>query len=150
VRTVTVSAPPAASGDLRYYGHIVSLRRSADRYLLRFDPEWFLSGLTANVAAAEDQGISCAPAACEAVPNDNYRVDEGKRVLTFFIRPGIRGTVLAADAANNVAGRSITASRLAQIVDGSRPLKLFEPLSTGFWILVHVDTVVSFEQQYIP
>jgi hypothetical protein len=39
---------------------------------------------------------------------------------------------------------------LAQIVAGKSSLKLFEPLSSGVWILVHVDTVRTFAQQYRP
>ena len=43
-----------------------------------------------------------------------------------------------------------TAAQLAQLVAGTSPLKLFEPLSTGVWVLVHVDTVRTFAQQYRP
>jgi hypothetical protein len=80
VKTVQVQPKPSATGDLRYYGHIKTLTRSGTGYVLRFDPVWFLSGVTANVAQAEDAGTKCAPKACEPVPNDNYRVDEGHRV----------------------------------------------------------------------
>jgi hypothetical protein len=37
-----------------------------------------------------------------------------------------------------------------QIIAGQSSLKLFEPLSSGVWILVHGDTVGTFAQQYRP
>ena len=49
--TKTVTVKPC--GD-RIFGHIKSLERSGDHYLLRFDPAWFTSGVTANTVAAED------------------------------------------------------------------------------------------------
>jgi hypothetical protein len=49
--TRTVIVRPC--GD-RTFGHIASLERDSGRWLLRFDPAWFTSGLTANTAAAED------------------------------------------------------------------------------------------------
>ena len=53
VKTVTVdqraSAALSATGDQRLYGHIKSLAQRGDHYELRFDPAWFLSGVTANV-----------------------------------------------------------------------------------------------------
>jgi len=35
-------------------------------------------------------------------------------------------------------------------VDGGKPVELYEPLDTGVWIRVNVDTVCSIEQQYQP
>lgn len=46
--------------------------------------------------------------------------------------------------------RSGSRYELLQLVAGKSSLKLFEPLSTGVWILVHVDTVRTFAQQYRP
>lgn len=50
-------APVAAQpcGD-RTFGHIRSLEREGGRYQLRFDPALWLSGETANTAAAEVNG----------------------------------------------------------------------------------------------
>ncbi len=44
----------------------------------------------------------------------------------------------------------ITTAQLAELVADKRSLKLFEPLSSGVWILVHGDRVRTFAQQYIP
>src|SRR5918911_880476 len=56
--TVTGSESPAnrfgPPSELAQFGHIVSLKRNGNGYGMRFDPEWFLSGETANVAATED------------------------------------------------------------------------------------------------
>jgi hypothetical protein len=94
VKTVTAertAAVVSAIGDQRLYGQIKSLERKGDHYELRFDPAWFLSGVTANVAKAEDEHTSCQPSACPPVPNDNYRVDEGHRLLTYLVPADARG-----------------------------------------------------------
>ena len=62
----------------RIFGHIASLQQRNGRYEMRFDPAWFTSGVTANTAAAEDGVVEPG----EPVPNDNYRIDEGHRLLT--------------------------------------------------------------------
>ena len=49
--TTSDLAPPT---ELVLFGHIESLSRDGEAYELRFDPAWFLSGETANRAAAED------------------------------------------------------------------------------------------------
>jgi hypothetical protein len=147
-RTVTVEAtaklgagPP---GEQVEFGHINSLKRQGARYVMRFDPEWFLSGETANVAAAEDGKVEPG----QPVPNDNYRVDEAHRLLTYRVASDAHVTVLA----KGVSGTPITVAQLAQIVDGKNPLgrPLFEPITTGFWIVVNIDTVRSLDQQYQP
>jgi hypothetical protein len=154
VRTVTVERPAArlANADQRLFGHIVSLRPSGHDYVLRFDPMWLVSGVTANVAQAEDRGTACAPQACPPVANDNYRIDEGHRALTFLAPAGARGTVLVRNAASGgpFPAKTITVAELARVATGTSSLRLFEPLTTGVWIVVHVDTVRSFEQQYQP
>jgi hypothetical protein len=111
---------------------------------MRFDPEWLLTGVTANTAAAEDGAVEPG----QPVPNDNYRVEEGHRLLTYLVPANAKVTVLA----KGVTGTPITVSQLAQIVEGHNPLSrpLFEPLTTGFWILVNIDTVRSLDQQYQP
>lgn len=156
VRTVTVGqtnqAAASATGDQRLYGRVRSLVRRGSHYELRFDPAWFLSGVTANVAQAEAQGTRCQPSACPPVANDNYVLDEGHRVLTYIVPAGVRGTVLTKAGSNGgpFPATSITATQLSQLVAGRSSLKLFEPLSSGVWILVHGDTVRSFAQQYMP
>jgi hypothetical protein len=147
-RTVTVSAtaktgvgPP---GEMVQFGHVKTLKRKGRGYVMRFDPEWFLSGVTANTAAAEDGAVSPG----EPVPNDNYRVDEGHRLLTYLVPATARVTVLT--KGSNLSGTPITVAQLAQILAGKKPVSLFEPISTGFWIQIDIDKVRSIKQQYIP
>jgi hypothetical protein len=137
----------AEACDDRIYGHISSLTPTGDRYEMRFDPAWFTSGVTANTAAAEDGVV--APG--EPVPNDNYRIEEGHRLLTYLVPTDARVTVLTrqGDAAN-FGSTPITVSELTHLVNGEKPVELFEPLETGVWIRVHIDTVCTLDQQYVP
>jgi hypothetical protein len=141
--------PPAATqcqGD-RVFGHIKSLTAVGDHYELRFDPAWFLSGETANRAAAEDGAV--APG--EPVPNDNYVVEEGHRLLTFLVRPTSHVTVLVRNGGTGDFGsKTIKVAELAQLVEGKKPVELSETLESGIWLRVHVDTACSVEQQYRP
>jgi hypothetical protein len=155
VTSVTVertNQAAAATGNQRLYGQLKSLRRSGRHYELRLDPAWFLSGVTANVAQAEDRGSRCRPSACPPVANDNYVVDESHRVLTYIVPTSVRGTVLTKHGSNGgpFPTTSITVRQLKQLMAGESSLKLFEPLSTGVWIVVQGDTVRSFAQQYKP
>lgn len=146
VRTVTVQP---TTRDVTYVGHVVSMARSGDGYLVRYDPQFDLVGITANVAAAEDQGVACAPRRCQPVPNDVYSIDETHRAYTFVMPATTMGTVLTTHG-NNLGGTRITASQLAALVSGHGGPKLFEPLLSGVSITVHVDTITSFAQQYRP
>jgi hypothetical protein len=142
------SAPAATrcEGD-RVFGHIKSLRAKGDHYELRFDPAWFLSGETANRAAAEDGAVPPG----EPVPNDNYVVEEGHRVLTFLLRPTAHVTVLAKNTGDGDFGSTtISVAELAQLVEGEKPVELLEPLESGIWLRVQIDTACSVEQQYRP
>ena len=134
-------------GD-RTFGHIRSLERDdSGRWVMRFDPEWFTSGVTANTAAAEDGAV--APG--EPVPNDNYRIDEGHRLLTYLVAPRARVTVLTRHGDPAQLGATpITVPELAALVRGEKPVELFEGLDTGVWLRVHVDTVCRIDQQYVP
>jgi hypothetical protein len=143
---------PEASGSVntcgdRSFGHISSLTRRGDTYELRFDPAWFTSGITANTAAAEDGVVEPG----EPVPNDNYRIEEGHRLLTYLVSPTAKVTVLTrqGDPAN-FGSTPITVAQLAELVNGEAPVELFEPLDTGAWIRVNVDTVCAIDQQYQP
>ena len=147
-RTVTVDSaakrevgPPGTSV---LFGHIKSLDRRGAGYRLRFDPALLLTGETANVAAVEDGAVSPG----EPVPNDNYVVDEGHRLLTFKVPATAKVTVLR----DSPTSRPITVAQLAQLVTGTNPLPrpLFEPITTGFWIEARIDTVRSLDQQYHP
>jgi hypothetical protein len=132
---------PGAPKRQVQFGHIKSLKRGQGEYLLRFDPAQYLTGVTASDAAQEDTGSS-------DVPNDNYIVDEGHRLFTYRVPANAHVTVLA----DGVEGTPITVAELAQLVKGKDPLgqPLWEPLETGVWILIDVDTVRSIDQQYVP
>jgi len=134
------AAQPACPN--REFGHIKSLTQRGDQFELRFDPAWFLSGVTANRAALEDTGSS-------DVPNDNYVVEEGHRALTYIVPATAQVTVLTRGAAID-RGTAITVSQLAQLVRGERPVELFESLESGVWIQYRIDTVCSLAQQYRP
>ena len=144
-RTVTVdsSAKHGVGAPLEQveFGYIKSLEQKGAAYELKFDPAWFLSGETANKAAAEDGAVPPG----EPVPNDNYVVDEGHRLLTYRVAPDARVTVLV----DGPEGEPITVAELARIVNGNHK-PLWEPIETGFWIRYRIDTVHSLDQQYRP
>jgi hypothetical protein len=142
-KTVTVRAPER-SNDIAQFGFVKALERKGSGYEMRFDPAFLVSGETANVAAAEDGAVPAG----QPVPNDNYLVDEGHRLLTYEVPANAHVTALT----KGVAGSPITVAQLAQLVRGENPFSkpLFEPITTGFWIRVHVDTVRSLDQQYHP
>ena len=142
--TKTVTVTTTKKNEFVEFGHIKSLTHRGDHYELRFDPEWFLTGVTANTAAAEDGAVDPG----QPVPNDNYRVDEGHRLLTYIVPVSAEATVLAKGA----TGTPVSVAELARIVDGTSSVhpKLWEPITTGFWIRVDIDTVRSLDQQYQP
>jgi hypothetical protein len=95
------------------FGFIKSLKRSGARYGLRFDPAWFLSGVAANVAAAEDGVVPAG----QPVPNDNYVVNESHRPFTYVVPANALVTVLK----RGVESSPITVAQLAQLVAGKSP-----------------------------
>jgi hypothetical protein len=144
-RTVTIDAAAkkgvGAPGETVLFGHIKSLTRKGSGYVLRFDPALFLTGETANVAAAEDGAVPPG----EPVPNDNYVVDEGHRLFTYLVPSNAKVTVLT----KSPESTPITVAELAQIVAGNHK-PLWEPIDTGFWLRARIDTVRSLDQQYHP
>jgi hypothetical protein len=149
-RTTTVSAaeptglgPPAVRVE---FGHIRSLARKGDHLEVRFDPALILSGVTANTAAAEDGAV--APG--EPVPNDNYVVDESHRAYTYRVADDVKVTLLVRSSPEKWAPTRVSLAQLMKVVDGTSDLDLFEPLDTGVWITIHVDTVRAVYQQYTP
>jgi hypothetical protein len=144
-KTVTVDATAkqgiGAPLETVQFGHIKSLKKKGAAYELRFDPALFLSGETANVAAAEDGAVPAG----EPVPNDNYVVDEGHRLLTYRVPADAKVTVLT----KGPEGTPITVAELARIVAGDHA-PLWEALDTGFWLRTRIDTVRSLDQQYHP
>jgi len=150
-RTVTVSSPAkpslGAPAEWTEFGHIRSLKRSGGRWLLRFDPEWFLSGITANRAAAEDGAVEPG----QPVPNDNYRVDEGRRAFTYVVPDGAKVTVITNRGNPAQLGATpISVAELARIVNGTSTMKLFEPLDSGVWLTIKGDRAVAIDHQYQP
>jgi hypothetical protein len=148
--TETVTVPstaktgPGPPSERVEFGHISSLVREGDHYRMRFDPAWFLSGETANDAAAEDGMVEPG----EPVPNDNYVVDETHRLYSYVVRDDAHVTVLT--KGGDAASTPISVAQLAQIVHGSSTLQLLEPLESGVWIRIDVDAVRSIDQQYRP
>jgi hypothetical protein len=106
-----------------------------------------VSGVTANDAQAAKLRVACLPTACPPVPNDNYRVDEAHTQLVFKLPAAVHGTVLVRGPQGT---KTITAAELAALVAHRSSIRLFEPLASGVWIDVHVDTVRRFAQQYVP
>jgi len=153
-KTVTVAKDATAKtgvgapSEQVEYGFIKSLKASGNTFVLKFDPALLVSGVTANVAQAEDQGTTCAPSACPPVANDNYVINEGHRLVTYLVPANARVTALT----TGVAGTRITVAQLAGIVNGKNPLghPLWEGLDTGVWIRVKIDTVIAVDQQYHP
>ena len=136
--------PPAApAGQMVLYGHIRRLSRTGGRIKLGFDPAWFTSGATASAAKLADTGSS-------DVPNDNYIVEEGHRLLTYLVPETARVTVLTNQGTKGIAATPITVAELLRIVNGGKHRKLFEPLASGVWIRVRIDTVRELDQQYQP
>lgn len=146
LRTSAAARTPARSQIVVWqFGHIRALVRDARRFELRFDPAWWLSGVTAERAAVEDGAL--APG--QAAPNDHYVVDEGHRRLTYVVRRGARATVLTREGETTVG-----VAELAALLNGRHPrhLRLLEP-KAGFWIRVsekYPAPIVELRQQYQP
>lgn len=153
-KTVTKTVTVAGAAQPRFgppserfeFGYIKSLTRKGSGYVMRFDPAWYLSGVTANTAAAEDGAVEPG----QPVPNDNYRLDEGHRLLTYLVPANARVSVLTRHGVGGLGQTPITVSELARIVNGGKHRPLFEPLETGVWIRYRIDTVRSIDQQYQP
>jgi hypothetical protein len=150
-RTVTVTTPARTElGPPRLwteFGHIQTLTPAGNHYVMRFDPAWFLSGVTANKAAAEDGAVEPG----QPVPNDNYRVDESHRLYTYVVPANAKVTVIT-NRGNpaQLGSTSVSAAELARIVHGKGTVKLFEPLDSGIWLTISGDRAVRIDQQYQP
>ncbi len=157
--TRTVSAPPgpkkppaaeAETAYVKYFGVPVSATQlDARRYALTIKPEFFLVGVAANVAFAESHGTVCQPLSCSGVEDDRWVVPAGSQNLVFILPATTTGTVLTLGQGNEQTTK-VTAAQLAALVAGGKSPKLFEPLDSGLWVTVNIDTVTSFAQQYQP
>src|SRR2546428_9657155 len=145
--SAATTLPPAARpGQTTLYGHVKSLARKGDHFEMRFDPAWWLTGVTAQRAALADTGSS-------DVPNDYYIVEEGHRLLTYVVPTTAHVTVLTRNGVG-IPATAIPVSELAQIVKGKNPKhrQLMEP-KAGFWILIgskFPSPRLSLGQQYQP
>jgi hypothetical protein len=135
-------SPPS---PLVQYGHIRSLVRRGGRFVLRFDPAFWLTGTTATRAAIEDKVIQPG----EIVPNDHYIRDESKKLLTYVVPANARVTILT----HGPKSTRITSAELAAIVQGRNPRRraLFDRGNNlGYWIGVVGNRVTWLDQQYQP
>jgi len=156
-RTVTSPAgpkkPPAAEAEtasVKYFGIPVSAKRlDAKRYALEIRPEFFLVGVTANVAFAAGQQNTCQPLDCTPVEDDRWVIPAGAQKLLFVLPAKTTGTVLTL-ASQQMHTTKITAAQLSALVGGATKPKLMEPLDSGLWVTVNVDTVTTFAQQFQP
>jgi hypothetical protein len=145
-KSSTTSAAAAACGEERLFGHVAALTRKNGHVELRFDPALLTTGVTANTAAAEDGVVPPG----QPVPNDSYVIDEGHRLLTYRVDPTASVTVLTRNGPGPLGETPIGLPELEHIVNGGPHRALFEPLDSGVWIRVRVDTVCSLDQQYRP
>jgi hypothetical protein len=155
-RTVTVSAVPSprdllrATSNVRYFGTPVSVTSSgAGKYLLVLKPQFFLVGVTANVAYAGSQGTTCEPLTCPAVPDDRWVLPAGSADLTFILPATTNGSVVTVGPPR-IRNVGVTSARFAALVSGSEQLKWLEPFAEGVWVAVDGDTVKAFAEQYQP
>jgi hypothetical protein len=121
-----------SAGQMTLFGHIKLLKPAGPRFELRFDPAWWLTGVTAQRAKGSTD-----------VPNDYYILDESHRLLTYVVRANAHVTVLTAGTNT----RAITVARLADRVKSGKTK------SAGFWIQVgdkYPSPVLSLDQQYQP
>lgn len=139
--------PPFGPRQLVFFGVPKSLAKSGGRYLMRVDPAWVLTGITASRAAAEDGVV--APG--EPVPNDYYNLDEGHRLLTYRVPANAHVTVLT-NPGTGPRSTVVSVAELSQIVKGKNPRKRpgLWGLASGFWIRVAGDRALALDQAYRP
>ena len=171
-RTVTsATKPPAAEAEtarVKYFGFPVSATKIDQKcpetvgrktvyfscYALTITPQFFLVGVTANVAFAAGQTPpkTCEPLKCPAVEDDRWVIPAGTQNLTFLLPATAKGTVLTLNS-SQMQTTTVTGAQLAALV-GPPPAttpKLMEPLkASGLWVTVNVDAVTSFAQQFQP
>jgi hypothetical protein len=136
-------APALERPNSVFYGHVKSIKRAGGRFELRFDPEWWLTGVTAQRIALEETGSS-------DVPNDYLTLEESHRLLTFVVAANARIGVLTAPGEH----ARVSPAELLQIVRGRNPRhrRLFER-HAGYWLTVgekYPNPAVSLIQQYQP
>jgi hypothetical protein len=126
------------------YGYVSSVTQKGRDYRLRFDPAFFLTGLTATVAAIEDGEIKPG----EALPNDYHIRNPEHSLLTYKLPAKVYVTVL-----RDLGTTKISVAYLTKLLRGSKPCGHFQlraPCRLGFWLQANGDTVKSLNQQYQP
>lgn len=149
-QTAPSSSPMSGAENARYFGTPVSVTRvDAKRYLLVVKPQFFLVGVTANVASAAQQGTACEPLLCPGAQDDRLVVPAGTQKLTFILPATTTGSVLTLSGGKTHM-TTVSAAQLAALVAGGKQPTLIEPLASGLWLSVDVDKVTSFAQQFQP
>jgi hypothetical protein len=121
------------------YGLINSLTRKGRMFEMRFDPAFWLSGVTARRASLEDHPGDPG--------GDYYVLDEGHRLVTYLVPASARVTIVT----RLPYSERSTVSELAQLVKGRNPKhRRWLNMHYGFWIRLVGDTVRSLDQQYRP
>ena len=87
------------------------------------------------------------PLATPYPPDSN---DDAPRDATFGDVVDVVVTVPVRSSPEQWGLPRVMVAELAKILDGTTELDLFEPLDTGVWITIDVDTVRSIYQQYRP
>ena len=150
-QTTTNPSPPLAQTDnTKFFGTPISLTKlDANRYLLVLKPEFFLVGVTANVVFAQQQGTACAPLSCPGVDDDRLVLPAGHQQLSFVLPATTTGTVLTLSG-EKMHTTTISSAQLAALVGGAKKPHLIEPLDSGLWLTIDIDTIKSFAQQFQP
>ena len=109
------------------------------------------AALFSSTALAAAQNVTIGVWAGGSGPNDNYRVEEGHRLLTYLVPPSTPVTVLTREGdPASFGATSISVAELTELVAGKKPVELFEPLDSGVWARYRIDTVCALDQQYQP
>ena len=153
--TRTVSAAPvgqsASPGYQWLYGRIASMKPVKGGYELFFDPALMLGGIAANYAAAQADGVHCAPSACEPVPNDYFIADETHHLYVLLLPRSAQVHVMPKGKNFFPEARISTAQLAGLVAHGHAPgVKLFETLDSGVWLEDHFGTIRAIYQQYRP
>ncbi len=154
VTRIVTAAPVGQSASPNYqwlYGRIASLKAVKGGYQLFFDPALMLGGIAANYAAAQADGVHCAPGACEAVPNDYFVADETHHLYVLLLPRSAQVHVLTTGRIVFPEARISTAQLAGLVAHGHVPgVKLFETLDSGVWLEDHFGTIRAIYQQYRP
>lgn len=132
--------------EIVQFGYVRSLTPQGKAYELRFDPAYFLTGVTAQRAALADGVVGPG----EPVPNDYYIVNSDRRTLVYRV---LRTAAVTIVTSQPFGSTRITVAELAALVRGRNPKrrKLFDSSRhLGYWVRVQSDTVRSLDQQYQP